>query len=129
MKLSFPIVLSVVYGADAILWVLASLPVMHSLLRHHELPQIGPIKSFSGPFSDSLEIDTMLPLILLFVFVSALKLLAAYWLWQFRIDGAILGLILTGVSVFFWYGFFIPIGPLLGVVEVILTALAWSSLQ
>ena len=30
----------------------------------------------------------------------------AYWLWQFRIDGAILGLILIGLSSIFWYGFF-----------------------
>ena len=75
-------------------------------MRHHRLPMICGIRGFSGPISNSLGIDTMIPLGLLFIVVNALKILAAYWLWQFRIDGAILGLILIGLSSIFWYGFF-----------------------
>jgi di/tricarboxylate transporter len=37
----------------------------------------------------------------MFVVVSALKLLAAYWIWNTRRDGAILELILLGVSTVF----------------------------
>ena len=60
--------------------------------------------------------------------VSGLKLLAAYWLWHARADGAVLALILLGLSAIFWYAFELPFGPLGGVVQIILLALAWGSL-
>ena len=61
--------------------------------------------------------------------VSALKLLAAYWLWQARLDGAILEIILLGLSAVFWYAFALPFGPIGGVVQVVLLALVWNSLS
>ena len=66
---------------------------------------------------------------IVYVIISAMKILVGYWLWQARLDGAILGLILTGLSAIFWYGFELPAGPLLGIAEVVLLVLAWSSLQ
>ena len=65
---------------------------------------------------------------LLFVVVSGLKLLAAYWLWHARADGAVLELILLALSALFWYAFELPFGPLVGVPQAILIALAWTSL-
>jgi hypothetical protein len=46
------------------------------------------------------------------VLVSATRFLAAYWLWQSRRNGAVLGLILLGLSTIFWYRFALPLGPL-----------------
>jgi hypothetical protein len=61
--------------------------------------------------------------------VSALKILAGYWLRGARMDGAVLELILLGLSAIFWYGFALPLGPLLGDIQIILLALAWSTLS
>lgn len=59
---------------------------------------------------------------ILFVVVSALKILAASWLWQFRTEGAVLELILPAVSTLFWYGFALPFGPVVGLIQVALLA-------
>ena len=66
---------------------------------------------------------------IVFVVVSALKLLAAYWLWHEQRDGAVLALILLGLSVMFWYCFALPLGPLVGGVEAVLLVLAWGGLR
>ena len=63
-----------------------------------------------------------------YLVVSALKIMAGFWLWNTRLDGAVLGLILVGLSAIFWYGFELPIGPIIGIAQVILLALAWSAL-
>lgn len=65
---------------------------------------------------------------IMFVVVSALKLLAAYWLWQGRTDGAILQIILLGLSAIFWYAFELPFGPVGGVIQIVLLALVRQSL-
>ena len=65
---------------------------------------------------------------IVFVVVNALKLLAAYWLWQARLDGAILEIILLGLSAIFWYAFELPFGPIGGIAVAVLLALAWSIL-
>jgi hypothetical protein len=46
-----------------------------------------------------------------------------------RLDGGVLQLILLGVSAVFWYGFAVPYGPVTGIPQLILLALAWSSLS
>ena len=80
-----------------------------------------------GPF-ESLGIDALIVMGIIFVVVSAMRFLAAYWLWQSRRDGAVLGLILLGLSTIFWYGFVLPLGPLLGVAELVLLMLVWRTL-
>jgi hypothetical protein len=75
-----------------------------------------------------LGIDVLTVLGIIFVVVSATRILATYWLWHSRMDGAVLGLILLGLSTIFWYGFALPLGPLLGIAELVLLMLVWRSL-
>jgi hypothetical protein len=88
----------------------------------------GLFRALSGPF-EALGIDAFIVSGLIFVAVSAFKFLSAYWLWNMRQDGAVLQLILLGVSAIFWYGFAIPYGPLLGIPQFILIALVWNTLE
>jgi hypothetical protein len=81
-----------------------------------------------GPF-ESLGLDTLIVAGMIYVVVSVLKILAAYWLWRSRKDGAVLGLILLGISSIFWYGFALPLGPLLGIAQFILLMLVWRALD
>lgn len=120
--------LAVILIVDAAVWSISAVSVVLHILRNHNLPMFLGFRSFGGPFSEALGVDMMVPLLLTFVIVNSLKVLAAYWLWQLRIEGAVLGLILIGVSSIYWYGFLIPGGPILGVAEVVLIILVWSRL-
>jgi hypothetical protein len=81
-----------------------------------------------GPF-EKLGIEALIVAGIGYIMVSALKILAAYWLWNTRMDGAVLEVILLGLSAIFWFGFALPLGPLLGIIQVVLLALAWGSLR
>jgi hypothetical protein len=119
--------LTIVVVVEALAWVLGVLPVLKYALTHRSLPTVGGIRLLSGPL-EALGIETVIVTGIVFVVVSALKLLAAYWLWQARLDGAILEIILLGLSAIFWYAFALPFGPIGGVAVAVLLALAWSRL-
>ncbi len=118
---------TVVIVIDALGWAFVTLPVLRYALAHRELPTVGGIRLLSGPL-EALSIEAVISTGIVFVVVSGLKLLAAYWLWQARTDGAILEIILLGLSAIFWYAFQLPFGPLIGVIQIVLLALVWSSL-
>ena len=120
-------VLTILIVFDSLAWILGVLPTLQYALSHRTLPTLGGIRLLSGPF-EALGIESLIVAGLVFVVVSALKLLAAYWIWHVRIDGAVLELILLGLSAIFWYGFALPFGPLGGVAVLVLLALAWKSL-
>lgn len=118
---------------DGLGWGLALLPglqyeLLHQSLQTVRVAGIGPeIHGLSGPF-EALGIGGHIVAGLLFVVVSLLKVLPAYWIWNLRRDGAVLALILLAVSVLFWYGFGLPLAPLMGIAQIIVLALAWKNL-
>ena len=120
--------LTIVVVIDALGWAFGVLPVLKYALSHRSLPTVGGIRLLSGPL-EALSIETVIVTGIVFVVVSALKLLAAYWLWQMRLDGAILEIILLGLSAVFWYAFALPFGPIGGVAQVVMLALVWKSLS
>lgn len=119
--------LTIVVIIDALGWAIGVLPVLKYAFTHRELPTVGGIRLLSGPM-EALGIEAVIVTGIVFVVVSGLKLLAAYWLWQARIDGAILEMILLSLSAIFWYAFQLPFGPVSGVIQIVLLALVWSSL-
>jgi hypothetical protein len=112
---------------DALGWSFGVLPVLNYALKHRTLPTVGGITLLSGPV-EALGIEAVIVTGLVFVVVSGLKLLAAYWIWQARLDGAILAIILLSLSAIFWYAFELPFGPLGGIIEGVLLALVWTHL-
>jgi hypothetical protein len=113
---------------DALAWLLGTLPTLAYALQRGELPVLMGIRLLSGPF-ERLGLPALIVAGLLYAAISALKLLAAYWLAQGRRDGVVLELVLLGLSAIFWYGFALPFGPLAGVPEFILLLLAWGRLR
>ncbi len=113
---------------DALGWPAGVLPTLRYALTHRSLPTVAGIRLLSGPF-EALGMDALIVAGLVFVAVSALKLLSAFWLWNLRLDGAVLELILLGLSTVFWYGFALPLGPPGGIAQIALIALAWKSLH
>jgi hypothetical protein len=121
-------VLSIVVYIDAFIWIVGVVPTLYYAFTHRALPTFGGIRLLGGPF-EKLGLDSLIVAGMLYIVVSSLKILAAYWLQSSRMDGAILESILLGLSAIFWYGFALPIGPLLGVIQIVLLALSWATLS
>jgi len=119
---------SVLFYFDALAWGVGVVPPLYYAFTYKALPTIFGIRLMGGPF-ESLGIDALIVAGIVFVVVSAFKGLAAYWLWNCRRDGAVLGLVLIWPSVIFWYGFALPLGPLLGIAEVVLLIVVWRTLE
>ena len=128
MNYSLTTVLSVVVYIDAFGWLIGVIPTLYYAFTHRTLPTVGGIRLLGGPF-ETLGIEALIVAGIVFVVVSALKILAAYWIWNSRIDGAVLELILLGLSAVFWYGFALPFGPPLGITQVVLLVLVWRTLH
>jgi hypothetical protein len=128
MQPSLVKILSIIVYIDAFMWLVGVVPTLYYAFVRGTLPTLGGIRLMGGPF-EKLGIEVLIVAGIGYIIVSALKILAAYWLWNGRMDGAVLETILLGLSAIFWYGFALPLGPLLGVVQVILLALAWKLLS
>lgn len=114
---------------EASISTIGVLPTLQYALAHKRLPTlVGGITALGGPF-EALGMDALIVAGLIFVAISAQKFLAASWLWNLRMDGALLQIILLGVSAIFWYGFAVPYGPLLGIPQAILIAFAWRGFR
>jgi len=118
--------LTILIVVDALGWAFGVLPVLRHALINRQLPITFGFRALSGPF-ESLGLDSLIVAGILYVTISLLKLLAAYWTWTLRLDGPILEIILLSISAIFWYGFALPFGPLVGLPQIVLIALAWNS--
>jgi hypothetical protein len=128
MNISLTTILSVVVAFDGFMWVVGLIPTLYYAFTKGQLPSLGGIRLLGGPF-EKLGMESLIVAGIGFTMVSAMKFLAAYWLGSARKDGAILELILLGISAIFWYGFELPLGPLFGIIQVVLLALVWGSLR
>lgn len=108
---------------------LSAIPVIRYILRHNDLPvMMFGIRAFSGPF-ERLGWSTFTVLLGVFAVLSLLEVLAGVWLWRGLRQGAILGIILSGLNMIFWIGFALPIPLIGGPLRVLLVIVGWRSLQ
>jgi hypothetical protein len=128
MRTTLTTTLSVIVFIDATMWLVGLIPTLYYAFSQGRLPTIGSIRLLGGPF-EKLGMNSLIVAGVGFIIVSALKILAGYWLWNSRLDGAVFEVILLGLSAIFWYGFELPLGPLLGIIQVVLLVLAWGSLH
>jgi len=119
--------LSIVVFFDAFAWLVGVVPTLYYAFSQGHLPKFGGITLMGGPF-EKLGIEALIVAGIGYIIVSGLKVLVGYWLWGSRKDGAVLEVILLGLSAIFWYGFALPLGPVFGVIQVVLLALTWRSL-
>ncbi len=71
----------------------------------------------------------MIGALLLFTVFNLLGFLPGYWLRKSRRRGGVLGIIFLAVSSVFWWGFGLPIPPLVGLLHIGLLAAGWKSLN
>lgn len=118
--------LSVFMIFDSLGWAIGVLFTLRYALMHGDLPRTFGFRALSGPF-EALGMNGLIVAGIVFVAISLLKLLAAYWTWSHRMDGPVLQLILLSISSIFWYGFALPFGPPVGLIQVVLMALTWKA--
>lgn len=128
MRTTLTTVLSIIVYIDAFMWLVGVVPTLYYAFTRRALPTLAGMRLLGGPF-EKLGLDALIVAGIGYVLVSALKILAAYWLWGARMDGAVLELILLGLSTIFWYGFELPLGPLFGIVQVALLVFTWGALR
>lgn len=121
-------ILCSVVAFDGFMWVVGLIPTLYYAFTKGHLPTLVGIRLLGGPF-EKLGMESLIVAGIGFTMVSAMKFLAAYWLSSARKDGAILELILLGLSAIFWYGFELPLGPLFGIIQVALFVLTWRNLH
>ena len=120
--------LVIVVVIDSIVWSISVLSTLQYTLANNALPVVGGIRLLGGGPLETLGPGSMVVAGVMFVVVSALKMLAAYWLWHFKMEGAVLELILLALSAIFWYGFALPFGPVGGIIQLVLLVLVWGNL-
>ena len=99
--------------AEAFVSTVIVTAILRYAMVRRALPRpFGSFRALAGPF-EALGLDPMIVAGLVFVSLSSIKFLAAWWLASNRLDGAALQLVLLGASSVFWYGFAVPYGPVL----------------
>lgn len=125
VSMKVALVVSVVF--DSLGWIFGFLLPVRYLFIHRSYPTWLGIKLLDGgPFA-RLGMDAIMLLAITYIIINAFKLLAAYWLWQLRMDGVVLEIILLMICAGFWYGFALPFGPPFALIQIVLMILLWKS--
>jgi hypothetical protein len=106
-------------------------PIVY-MIRHHafQVRTFGDrqFEGLAGPFA-VLGVDGVILLALLFIAINLMFILAGYWLWKSQQKGGILTISLLALSAVFWWGFGLPIPPIVGLLLAGLLAIGWKSLR
>ena len=104
------------------------LKAIQSLHAGQGVPRLFGFPAYGeGPFEQH-GFPTTIPMLLAFLAVCALEIAAAVPLWSGQRIGALLAIAVIPFGAVFWWGFALPIPPLLALVRVILIAVSWRSL-
>lgn len=122
-------------AAAILLWFTAlgfgifCLPAIGNLLAGRSIPYVLGFPAYGeGPF-ERIGIPTTVPLLAAFLLVCILEGLAGWLLWHGDKSGAVLALALVPVGAIFWWGFALPIPPIVALVRTVLIVLSWQSLR
>lgn len=104
-------------------------PAINNLLKGRDIPYVMGFPAYGkGPFERA-GIPTTVPLLATFLLICILEGVAGWLLWGGYKAGAILALALLPAGAIFWWGFALPIPPLLAIVRTILIISSWQALR
>ena len=122
-------------AAAILLWFIAigfGLPcvtAIRSLRAGNGLPMLMGFRAYGGGPFEHIGIHTTVALLAAFMLVCILEGLAGWLLWGGHKSGAILAFALLPAGAVFWWGFALPIPPLLAIVRTVLIVLSWKTLR
>ena len=101
---------------------------IRNLLAGRDIPYIMGFPAYGrGPF-ERIGISTTVPLLATFLLVCSLEIAAGGLVWSGEKLGAILALVLLPLGAVFWWGFALPIPPILAIILTALIILSWEHL-
>ena len=105
------------------------IPAIRNLLSGRDIPIVMGFPAYGrGPF-ERIGLPTTVPLLAAFLLVCILEAVAGVLLWGGYRAGGVLALVLLPVAGVFWWGFALPIPPILALVWTIFILLNWSALR
>jgi hypothetical protein len=107
----------------------SEVPSIAYMAQNRAFPVVFGIPLMGSWFAERLGFDFTIRAAGVFTVVSALEVLAGYWLWKSDKRGGKLALALLPFTVFFWILFEIPAGIILGPARLAALAAAWKSLR
>lgn len=123
-------------GAAIVMWAyaagfgLATIPVAQHLLVNGRLPMfLNFFPAFGGPWSTRLQPPAFVSVLGIFFVVTLLVATGAWMLWNGNRMRGIAALTLIPIEAIFWYGFALPIPPVLALVRVVLVIAGWKALS
>lgn len=120
---------AVVCWAYAAGFGLPAVPVGAYLIREGHLPWFANLfPMYGGPWSDQMTPTEFAGTTVAFLAVTVVVAGGAWRLWGGHRDGAVLVLATLPIEAVFWYGYALPIPPVLAVLRVALIGAAWSRL-
>jgi hypothetical protein len=103
-----------------------AIPCAHHLLKTGQLPSFfGLFRMYEGPAFARVAPTTFVALLYAFTLLCAVEAVAGVLLWNGARAGLVLSFALLPFEIAFWIAFALPIPPLIGVVRLVLTVLAW----
>lgn len=130
MTIPWPIrVAAILHWFVAVGFGVFCLPAIRNLRSGRDVPIVMGFPAYGrGPF-ERLGMPTTVPMLAAFLAVCVLEALAGVLLWGGHRSGAILALALLPLGGVFWWGFALPIPPLLALIWTLLILKNWDVLH
>lgn len=120
---------AVLLWLNAVMFGVPCLIGMNSLASGRGIASIAGFPAYGyGPFETN-GVDSTVGLLAAFLMVCVFEGVAGWLLWGGRRSGAILALVLLPVGAAFWWGFNLPIPPLMALGWTALILASWRSLR
>lgn len=103
-------------------------PAVLAVAQGRGVPVVLGFPAYGGGPFEGYGLPTTVPLLTAFGVVCALQAAAAVLLWRRRPAGAVLALVSVALGGVFWWGFALPVGPVLGLLAVVLVLAGWPAL-
>jgi hypothetical protein len=109
---------------------LSTIPVAVYYLARGRLPIVfGMFPAYAGPWSVRFRPLPFAIVLSLFLLLSAVVAWSGWLLWNGQRSGAILMLALIPLEAVFWWGFALPIPPVMAAIRLGLVIASWNSLR
>jgi len=101
---------------------------LRSLITTGEIAFIYGYPTYGRGHFERYGVPSTIPLLAGFLAVCVLELVAAWLLWNGRVSGAVLALVLVPAGAVYWWGFDLPFPPVLVGASTLLLLIGWRAL-
>lgn len=122
-------------GAAILLWIgafglgIPCIMAIRNLSEGKAIPYVLGFPAYGGGPFEAVGVRTSIPLLAGFLVVCIVDGVAGWLLWRGQRSGAILALATLLPGAIYWWGFALPIPPIMGLARTLLIVGAWKTLK